>query len=538
MAGTDIREAIEKGDITVGIELGSTRIKAVAIDASTRPIAKGSYEWTQQLKAGYWSLSLDEVWRGLQESYQRMSQEIYDRYHIRLKKLAALGISGMMHGYLAFDQEGKLLVPFRTWQNNYAREAGAKLTHQFQFNVPERWSIAQYYQCVCNREAHVKDVAYLTTLSGYVHWQLTDEKVLGIGDASGMFPIDAQQNTYRKDLMAQFDALMKEQGFSQSIESILPKVYQAGERAGLLTATGAKRLDPDGFLKAGCVMCPPEGDAGTGMIATNSIAPKTGNVSAGTSIFSMIVLEQPLKQVDPDVDIVMTPAGDEVAMIHANNCTSDINQWMHLFEEVFQVMGVSYDKETLWTRLFEQATQGDDDLGQLLSYGYVSGEFITDIKQGFPLFMCLEERELTLANFMKTHIYSALSTLKIGVDRLKKHENIALDRMTGHGGIFKTKNVVQRYLAAALETPITVMETANEGGAWGIAVLARYIIENHTTLDGYLNTIFKDNLHTSTWSPQPQDIESFKAYIQRFEKYLTLERELNKKHSNRERRDE
>ncbi|CAM2911909.1 MULTISPECIES: xylulokinase [Staphylococcus] len=538
MAGTDIREAIEKGDITVGIELGSTRIKAVAIDASTRPIAKGSYEWTQQLKAGYWSLSLDEVWRGLQESYQRMSQEIYDRYHIRLKKLAALGISGMMHGYLAFDQEGKLLVPFRTWQNNYAREAGAKLTHQFQFNVPERWSIAQYYQCVCNREAHVKDVAYLTTLSGYVHWQLTDEKVLGIGDASGMFPIDAQQNTYRKDLMAQFDALMKEQGFSQSIESILPKVYQAGERAGLLTATGAKRLDPDGFLEAGCVMCPPEGDAGTGMIATNSIAPKTGNVSAGTSIFSMIVLEQPLKQVDPDVDIVMTPAGDEVAMIHANNCTSDINQWMHLFEEVFQVMGVSYDKETLWTRLFEQATQGDDDLGQLLSYGYVSGEFITDIKQGFPLFMRLEERELTLANFMKTHIYSALSTLKIGVDRLKKHENIALDRMTGHGGIFKTKNVVQRYLAAALETPITVMETANEGGAWGIAVLARYIIENHTTLDGYLNTIFKDNLHTSTWSPQPQDIESFKAYIQRFEKYLTLERELNKKHSNRERRDE
>ncbi|WP_353458048.1 xylulokinase [Staphylococcus coagulans] len=531
MVDTDIREAIEIGDITVGIELGSTRIKAVAIDNSTRPIAKGSYEWTQQLNAGYWSLSLDEVWRGLQESYHRMSQEIYDRYRIRLKKLAALGISGMMHGYLAFDQEGELLVPIRTWQNNYAREAGAKLTHQFQFNVPERWSIAQYYQCVCNGEAHVKDVAYLTTLSGYVHWQLTGEKVLGIGDASGMFPIDAQQHTYRKDLMAQFDTLMEGQGFSQSIESILPKVYQAGERAGLLTATGAKRLDSDGFLEAGCVMCPPEGDAGTGMIATNSIAPKTGNVSAGTSIFSMIVLEQPLKQVDPDVDIVMTPAGDEVAMIHANNCTSDINQWMHLFEEVFQVMGVSYDKETLWTRLFEQATQGDDDLGQLLSYGYVSGEFITDIKQGFPLFMRLEERELTLANFMKTHIYSALSTLKIGVDRLKKQESIALDRMTGHGGIFKTKNVLQRYLAATLETPITVMETANEGGAWGIAVLARYVLENHMTLDDYLNTIFTDNLHTSTWSPQPQDIESFKAYIQRFEKYLTLERDLNKKHS-------
>ncbi|HEC2159462.1 TPA: ATPase [Staphylococcus delphini] len=521
------RQQIEAGDISVGIELGSTRIKTVAIDSTTHTIATGHYEWEQQLTDGYWSYDLDEVWQGIRESFRLMTREIKATYGVALTHIASLGISGMMHGYLAFDAQDQLLVPFRTWRNNTARQAGEQLREVFQFNVPERWSIAHYYQSALNRETHVKDVAYMTTLSGYVHWQLTGEKVLGIGDASGMFPIDSKTATYRKDLCEQFDTLMATNGYNQDIQRILPTVHVAGEQAGTLTEDGARLLDPTGTLMSGCPMCAPEGDAGTGMVATNSIAPKTGNVSAGTSIFAMIVLEQSLQAVYPEVDIVTTPAGDEVAMIHANNGSSDLNQWVRLFEEVFQLMDMSYDKATLWTRLFESALDGDDDLGKLLAYGYISGEYITDVPKGFPLFVRQQDSHFNIQNFMKTHIFTMLSTLKIGVDRLKAREQLQIERMTGHGGVFATKQVVQRYLAAALESPVTVMENANEGGAWGMAVLARYMLENNVTLSAFLEHVGFRDVETETMAPQAHDIESFNAYVQRFAAGLAVERRLN-----------
>ncbi|EGQ1598510.1 TPA: ATPase [Staphylococcus pseudintermedius] len=522
-----IRQQIEAGNISVGIELGSTRIKTVAIDSTTRTIATGHYEWEQQLTDGYWSYDLDEVWQGIQESFRLMTREIKATYEVKLTHMASLGISGMMHGYLVFDAQGQLLVPFRTWRNNTAHEAGKQLREAFQFNIPERWSIAHYYQSALKEESHVKDVAYMTTLSGYVHWQLTGEKVLGIGDASGMFPIDPKTATYRKDLCEQFDTLMATNGYDQDIQRILPTVHVAGEQVGTLTADGARLLDPTGTLTSGCPMCAPEGDAGTGMVATNSIAPKTGNVSAGTSIFAMIVLEQPLQAVYPEVDIVTTPAGDEVAMIHANNGSSDLNHWVHLFEEVFQLMDMSYDKTTLWTRLFESALDGDDDLGKLLSYGYISGEYMTDVPRGFPLFIRQQDSRFNIQNFMKNHIFTMLSTLKIGVDRLKTREQLQIDRMTGHGGVFATKQVVQRYLAAALESPVTVMENANEGGAWGMAMLARYMLENNGTLAAFLEHVGFRDVETETMAPQARDIESFNTYVQRFEAGLAIERLLN-----------
>ncbi|WP_086428691.1 xylulokinase [Staphylococcus cornubiensis] len=522
------RQYIEAGEISVGIEFGSTRIKTVAIDPMTRTIATGHYEWEQQLTDGYWSYDLEEVWHGVQESFRLMTREIKTVYEVELMHIASLGISGMMHGYLVFDEEDQLLVPFRTWRNNTAHEAGEQLREAFQFNIPERWSIAHYFQSALNQDAHVKDVAYMTTLSGYVHWQLTGEKVLGIGDASGMFPIDPDTATYRKDLCEQFDTLMATHGYHQEILRILPTVHVAGDHAGTLTDAGAQLLDPTGTLASGCPLCAPEGDAGTGMVATNSIARKTGNVSAGTSIFAMIVLDHPLQAVYPEVDIVTTPAGDEVAMIHANNGSSDLNQWVRLFEEVFQIMDISYDKATLWTRLFESALEGDDDLGKLLSYGYISGEYITDISEGFPLFLRQQESHFTIQNFMKTHIFTMLSTLKIGVDRLKAREQLQIERMTGHGGVFTTKQVVQRYLAAALESSVTVMETANEGGAWGIAVLARYMLESDMTLATFLEDVAFREVETDTMAPQSRDVDSFNAYVQRFEAGLAIERRLNK----------
>lgn len=528
MESDDIKHLVDSGQLSVGIELGSTRIKTIAIAPNCETIATGAFEWENKYENGYWTYSINDVWVGIQKSYAEMSEAIQNHCHTQIKSIASLGISGMMHGYLTFDENDDLLVPFRTWRNNNANKAAQILREDFKVNIPERWSIAQLYQSAIDGEAHVKKVNYMTTLSGYVHWYLTGEKVLGIGDASGMLPIDSEHKCFRQDLLERFNSLFQKSGYSQDINEILPNVVVAGEIAGYLTETGAKLLDPNGELEPGCPLCAPESDAATGMVATNSVAPKTGNVSAGTSIFSMIVLEKPIVHVYPEVDIVTTPDGYDVAMIHANNCTSDINAWINLFEEVFQLMNVKYDKNELFTKLFESAFNGDETLGKLLSYGYVSGEFITDVKQGYPMFLRHVDSEFNIANFMKTHIFSAFSTLKIGIDLLKEKENIQIDSMLGHGGIFKTEKIAQSFLAAALETPVSVMTTASEGGAWGIAILSRYLLETqYSNLANYLNVKAFDNTEQITLNPKEEDIESFRHYIQNFKSLLPLQRQVN-----------
>lgn len=520
-----IKQQIEAGNISVGIELGSTRIKTVAVNEACETIATGSFEWENVFKDGFWTYSLNDVWNGLQISYSAMTDAIKAEYGTTVKQIQSLGISGMMHGYLAFDEKDDLLVPFRTWRNNNAHDAARQLTEAFGVNIPERWSIAQLYDAALQDAPHTSKVRYMTTLSGYVHWYLTGERVLGVGDASGMFPIDPKTHAFREDLLDHFNELYHAQGYTQDVRDVLPKVLTSGEDAGYLTEIGAKLIDPNHELESGCPMCAPEGDAATGMVATNSVAPRTGNVSAGTSIFSMIVLDHQLKRLYPEVDLVTTPAGDEVAMIHANNCTSDINAWMNLFAEVLDTMGTKYTKEDLFTRMFEKALEGDEALGHLLSYGYVSGEFITDVKQGYPMFIRSVDSQFNLANVMKTHIFSAFSTLKIGIDLLKQNEALEIDSMIGHGGIFKTERVAQSFLAAALESPVSVMQTASEGGAWGIAVLARYLVDgNDKKLSDYLNQQAFKGTDDLVINPKQEDIESFKNYVQRFEAGLPLER--------------
>ena len=523
MTTSEIKQLIDAGQLSIGIEFGFTRIKTVAIDSECRTIATGSFEWENQFKHGYWTYSMNDVWVGLQRSYAEMTDTIKDQYDTTVRRIASLGISGMMHGYLVFDEHDDLLVPFRTWRNNNANEAASILREDFQVNIPERWSIAQLYQSAIDREEHVPHVRYMTTLAGYVHWYLSGERVLGIGDASGMFPIDSETLTYRSDLLQRFNTHFHEAGYTQQIEDILPEVVVAGQSAGRLTEIGAKLIDPHEELKAGCPMCAPEADAATGMVATNSVAPRTGNVSAGTSIFSMIVLERQIQQLYPEVDIVSTPDGYEVAMIHANNCTSDINAWVGIFEELLQRLGVDYDKNNLFTTLFESALDGDDDLGQLLSIGYVSGEFITDVPQGYPLLLRSLDSNFNLANFMKSQIYSAFATLKIGIDLLKENEQIQIDSMLGHGGIFTTKEVAQRYMAAALESPVSVMQTASEGGAWGIAVLARYLVAEHKDLAQFLNDSAFEASDAITIEPTEAEIESFRNYTERFKAGMELE---------------
>ncbi|MCY1567271.1 xylulokinase [Staphylococcus pettenkoferi] len=523
MTTSEIKQLIDAGQLSIGIEFGSTRIKTVAIDPECRTIATGSYEWENQFKHGYWTYSMNDVWVGLQRSYAEMTDAIKDQYDTTVRRIASLGISGMMHGYLVFDEHDDLLVPFRTWRNNNANEAASILREDFQVNIPERWSIAQLYQSAIDREEHVPHVRYMTTLAGYVHWYLSGERVLGIGDASGMFPIDSETLTYRSDLLQRFNTHFHEAGYTQQIEDILPEVVVAGQSAGRLTEIGAKLIDPHEELEAGCPMCAPEADAATGMVATNSVAPRTGNVSAGTSIFSMIVLEKQIQQLYPEVDIVSTPDGHEVAMIHANNCTSDINAWVGIFEELLQHLGVDYDKNNLFTTLFESALDGDDDLGQLLSIGYVSGEFITDVPQGYPLLLRSLDSNFNLANFMKSQIYSAFATLKIGIDLLKENEQIQIDSMLGHGGIFTTKEVAQRYMAAALESPVSVMQTASEGGAWGIAVLARYLVAEHKDLAQFLNDSAFKASDAITIEPTEAEIDSFRNYTERFKAGMELE---------------
>ena len=525
MDQNDIRKAIESGKISLGIEFGSTRIKAVLIGEDHMPLASGSHEWENQYENGIWTYSLDAVWAGLQDSYRKLSDEVSEKYNTQLKTIGAIGFSAMMHGYMAFDKDGNLLVPFRTWRNTITGEAADKLTELFQFNIPQRWSIAHLYQAILNKEPHVKGIDHLTTLAGYVHWMLTGQKVLGVGEASGMFPIDSNSNNYDQRMLEQFNGLLKTENISWTLQDILPKVLVAGDEAGVLTEEGAKRLDPTGQLQAGPKLCPPEGDAGTGMVATNSVAERTGNVSAGTSVFAMIVLEKALSKLYPEIDMVTTPSCKPVAMVHANNCTSDINAWVGLFHEFSDALGVKVSQSQLFELLYNKALAGDADGGGLLAYNYFSGEPITHLEEGRPLFIRTPESRFNLANFMRTHLFSSLGTLKIGLDILFE-EKVQIDKVLGHGGFFKTEGVGQRIMAAAMNVPVSVMETAGEGGAWGIALLASYMLNKaeNEPLEAYLSDKVFAGENGMTIAPDKADVDGFTAFMERYTKGLAIEK--------------
>lgn len=523
----NVKTLIEAGKAVVGIELGSTRIKAVMIDENHQPVATGSYDWENRLDGHIWTYDLEDIWKGLKASYANMAADVKEKYGTEIKSLAGIGFSAMMHGYMAFDKEGTLLVPFRTWRNTITGQAAEELTELFQYNIPQRWSIAHLYQAILNKEEHVKDVAYFTTLSGYIHWQLTGQKVLGVGDASGMFPIDPATSDFYDGMIEKFDKLVEDRGYSWKLREIMPKVLCAGDDAGCLTEEGVKLLDPTGTLQAGILVCPPEGDAGTGMIATNSVAKRTGNVSAGTSVFAMIVLEKELSKVYTEIDMVTTPSGSPVAMAHANNCTSDLNAWVNIFKEYSEAMGMKVDMNTLFGTLYNKALEGDADCGGLLSYGYYSGENIIPIDEGRPVFIRTPNSKFNLANFMRTHLYAALGALKIGMDILVKEEHIQIDKILGHGGLFKTPGVGQRIMAAAMQAPVSVMETAGEGGAWGIALLAAYEVgkAEGETLEDYLdNKVFAGN-EGSKMEPVPEDVDGFEKFIEQFKQGLSVEQE-------------
>ena len=519
-------QAIESGKTALGIEFGSTRIKAVLVGEDNAPVASGSHDWENRYENGIWTYSLEDIWGGLQDCYQKLAEDVKSQYSVTLKKIGAIGFSAMMHGYMAFDKDGKLLVPFRTWRNSITEEASEKLTELFQYNIPQRWSIAHLYQAILNGEEHVPQIDFLTTLDGYVHWKLTGEKTLGIGEASGMFPIDSETKTYRQDMMDKFEALIAEKHYPWKLSEILPKVLVAGEHAGTLTAEGAQLLDVSGNLEAGVPLCPSEGDAGTGMVATNSVTRRTGNVSAGTSVFAMVVLEKELSRVYPEIDMVTTPTGNPVAMVHANNCTSDLNAWVGIFKEFAEAFGIKVDMNELFKTLYNKALEGDADCGGLLSYGYFSGENITHMEEGRPLFVRTPKSSFNLANFMRVHLFTALGALKVGMDLLFKEEKVETDKILGHGGLFKTQGVGQRIMAAALNTPVSVMETAGEGGAWGIALLASYMIhrEEGQSLDDYLDRkVFAGN-EGSCMEPDPRDVEGFETFIGRYKAGLSVER--------------
>src|SRR5215210_1743919 len=514
---TDARQAIAEGRTALGIEFGSTRIKAVLIGPDYAPLAVGGYDWENQYVDRIWTYSLDVVWTGLQQCYAALATDVQQRYDVELTSVGALGVSAMMHGYLAFDSDGELLTPFRTWRNTNTGEAAERLSAEFRHNIPHRWSVAHLYQAILNGEDHVGNIGHMTTLAGYVHWQLTGQKVLGIGDASGMFPIDNATGGYDTTMLARFDQLAAEAGIDLDLAELLPAIALAGRPAGTLTGAGAALLDPSGRLRAGIPLCPPEGDAGTGMVATNSVAPRTGNVSAGTSIFAMVVLEHELARVHRELDLVTTPAGDPVAMVHCNNGASELNAWVGLFAEFARGLGVDVDPSKVFQTLFGAALDGAADCGGMLAYNYLSGEPITDLEEGRPLFLRSPDSALSLSTFMRTHLFSSLATLRIGMDVLQKTASVRLDRMFAHGGLFKTEGVAQRFLAAAIDTPVSVGDIAAEGGAWGIAVLAAFAAGRlpEQDLADYLDRTVFTGTSLQTHAPDPTDVAGFDAFMAR-----------------------
>jgi len=518
---------LKKEDTKVlGIEFGSTRIKAVLIDNTFKELASGSFEWENQLVDGFWTYRLEDIWIGLQTAYKKLADEYKNIRNEPLTEIDAIGFSGMMHGYLPFNEKGDLLVPFRTWRNTTTEEAARRLSEWFSFNIPQRWSIAHLYQAILNEEDHIKEIDYFTTLAGYIHWQLTGKKVLGIGEAAGMFPIDSEIGDYNQTMVELFDQKTAHIEKDWSLLDILPSVLTAGEEAGKLTKEGALLLDPSGQLKPGSLLCPPEGDAGTGMVATNSVAERTGNVSAGTSIFSMVVLEEELNDYYTEIDMVTTPTGKPTAMVHCNNFTTDINNWASLFKEVVHSLGYEVSADELFTMLFNKALEADDDGGKLISSNYYSGEPITGFEEGRPLFVQMPDSNLSLANFMQTQIYSALATLKIGMDILTKKENVTVEQILGHGGFFRTKDVGQQMMADALRIPVAVMDSAGEGGPWGMALLASYLVNKEVdeSLEEFIDhKVFKEEVAYRI-DPTERGINKFEEFLKRYKDMLYVEK--------------
>ena len=514
----EAKNLIEEGKSVLGIEFGSTRIKAVLVDEKGNPIASGSHEWENELLDGIWTYSEKAIWDGLADCYADLKKNVKEQYGVTIKSLGAIGFSAMMHGYLPFDENDNLLVPFRTWRNTITEEAADKLTEALNFNIPQRWSISHLYQAILNGESHVPSIRHFTTLAGFVHFKLSGCKVLGVGDASGMFPIDSKTGTYDEAMLNTFDAMIKEKNFPWNIREILPKVLSAGENAGNLTDEGAKLLDVDGDLSSGILMCPPEGDAGTGMVATNSVLVETGNISAGTSVFAMIVLKENMKNLHKEIDMVTTPTGDPVAMVHCNNCTSEINAWVKLFDEFGKLMGKEFDRGELFEKLYGVALSGDKDCGGLISYNYFSGEPVTGFSKGSPLFVRSAEDSFTLPNFMRMHLYSALAALKVGLDILTVEEKVTVKKMYGHGGFFKTPKAGQTVASAAIGSPVCVMETAGEGGAWGIALLALYMVEKkeQQTLASYLEDVIFAGSTGSELLADQADMDGFNAFMKKY----------------------
>ena len=525
MANTDISmiaEMIQGGQAVLGIEMGSTRIKAVLIDTDNQPVASGGHGWENTLADGVWTYPLEEVWAGLQSAFSDLQKNVEAQYGVVLKNVKALGISGMMHGYVVFDADDNHLVPFRTWRNNITGPASEELTRLFDYPIPQRWSIAHLYQSILNKEEHVGQIAHMTTLAGYVHWKLTGQRVMGVGEASGMFPIDINTQGFNRELAEKFDAHVADQGFSWTLNEILPQVLCAGESAGALSEEGAKLLDPAGNLAAGVPLCPPEGDAGTGMVATNSVGVRTGNVSAGTSVFAMLVLEKELSKAHHEIDLVTTPDGKLVGMAHSNNCTSDYDAWIGLLGQAAEVLGAEVSTADLYDKLLGEALKGDPDCGGLLSFGYISGEHMTGFSEGRPLFARSSNSNFTLANFIRSHLFTALCALRTGLNILMEEEGVEVDEIRGHGGFFKTADVGQRIMAAATKSPVSILETAGEGGAWGIALLASFMINSDVTLPEFLNDVFADSMGAAV-QPDPKDVDGFNQFFERYHKGLAIE---------------
>ncbi len=520
----DDADVIRSGAGVLGVEFGSTRIKAILIGADRQPLASGSHGWQNEYVNGIWTYSMESVWEGLAACYRELAESVRETYGLPLTSVAATGISGMMHGYVAVDGDGNLLVPFRTWRNNITEDAARELTELFQYPIAQRWSIAHLYQAIISDEEHLGDIAHITTLAGYVHWKLTDRWAIGIGEASGMFPIDPKTGDYDGGMMKAFDELVAGKGLRRSICDLLPRIVAAGEAAGALTNAGARLLDPSATLLPGAPVCPPEGDAETGMVATNSIRPRTGNVSAGTSVFAMLVLERQLSRVHPEIDLVLTPDGNPVAMAHSNNCTSDFDAWIGLFGEAARTLGLEVGDGELYATLMPLALEGAPDGGGMLAYGYVSGEHVTGFSEGRPLFVRRPDVPLTLASFIRTHLFASLGALRTGLDILTEDEGVRVEEIRGHGGFFKTAEVGQRIMAAATRTPVSVLETAGEGGAWGMALLAAYTTrtDRGQSLADFLDQVFAGSVGSAI-EPDPDDVRGFQTFYERYTAGLPIE---------------
>ncbi len=521
----NVKNIILNAETALGIEFGSTRIKSVLVDLNGSPLASGSFDWENSYKNGVWTYSLDEVFEGLRASFAALKKSVYDKYGVKLETVGSMGISGMMHGYLAFDKDGAQLAEFRTWRNTITAEAAEKLSALFDFNIPQRWSIAHLYQAILNGEEHVGRVDFIATLAAYVHYRLTGERVIGVGEASGMFPIDSSINDYDVAMLDKFDGCVADKGFPWRLRDILPRVLVAGERAGTLTAEGAAMLDPTGEFRPGVPMCPPEGDAGTGMVATNSVAVRTGNVSAGTSIFLMVVLEKALSKLYPEIDMVTTPSGKPVAMVHCNNCSGEIDAWAGLFTSMCSALGMDISIYKVLDKMFESALSGDKDCGGLVAFNYLSGEVITGLDSGKPLFLRGPESKFNLPNFARAQLCSAAATLSIGMEILAD-EHVKIDKLLGHGGYFKAPLAGQKIMAAALEAPVSVMKTAGEGGPWGIALLASYMQNKAEgeTLEAFLDSRVFSNEDAFEVKPDPEDIAGFKKFLDNYKKSLPVEK--------------